>query len=292
MAALPIIEKAGNHEGMEKNKIIAETIRKCCNVIGENINLSRNFKAELKEAIIRQLEELKGVVDRVKKLEESGATNSHTIRKEDYTGQLGKELQDLFKGEREQLNRMLKEHTNAIKENTQVINAYKCALETTPVASQCGGDCAGDKTVIREIGLIKEITQNTHKMVTKVANTLPTYAEVTLGAKITESTIPKPAHSIIVATTTSTYDDTRQQIKNTLKAKETGLQIDGIRGIRNGRIVLTCATKAELEKATERLKQNTGLKIEEARQSNPLIILRNIMSYNTEDDIITAIKTK
>lgn len=54
-----------------------------------------------------------------------------------------------------------------------------------------------------------------------------------------------------------------------------------------------CGTKEDLDKIKKKLKKSTkDLNVEEIKNKDPLIILRDIMTYNTDADIIQAIRVQ
>lgn len=120
-----------------------------------------------------------------------------------------------------------------------------------------------------------------------------TYAEAA-ATSITHQrniTPPRPHHSLIIAShdTLDTSDKILDKLRTTLDARHSGIQIQSVRKIREQRVILSCSTQEEAEIIAEKLTHNKQFKLEKAKNKDPLIILKNLFTHNTDKDIIESI---
>ncbi|CAH2216262.1 jg27987, partial [Pararge aegeria aegeria] len=121
-----------------------------------------------------------------------------------------------------------------------------------------------------------------------------TYAAMAATTKSAPTLIPHPqsVHSLIIssADTQDTSEDVIGKIRNAVSAKTSGLRVDRLRKVRDQKVVLGCQTRDELAKVADRLRSgNRTLLIEEKENKDPLVILKNVLNYNTDEDILCAL---
>lgn len=127
---------------------------------------------------------------------------------------------------------------------------------------------------------------------------MKSYAEATKGnlgqgQNDTEGPGQKPAlHSVVVApkNATDTAEETVQNIRHLLNAKEEGWQVQKIRKARDGKVVVGCRTEEERRKLKEKL--GTEMEVKETSNKNPLIKIKNLLTCNTTEDIARALKNQ
>lgn len=129
----------------------------------------------------------------------------------------------------------------------------------------------------------------------KAKLTAPTYAEVVAKRVVDEcaqlSKPPKRVHSIIVGSTDpqDTAGIVEQKIRSSLEARKNGLRLQGVRKLKGSKVLLTCESPEELEKVELRIRGCEELLAEEAKGKDPLVILKNLLSCNTEADIVASL---
>ncbi|XP_068631942.1 uncharacterized protein [Battus philenor] len=120
-----------------------------------------------------------------------------------------------------------------------------------------------------------------------------TYASVTAGPAKRPPPGCEPKHSVAVSSGTDTGEQVLGKIRKALNATQTGIRVDRIRRVRDGRVILGCGTEAELERVREGLRRaGNDLNLAEVKNKDPLVLLRDVMAYNTNEEIIKAIKTQ
>lgn len=100
-----------------------------------------------------------------------------------------------------------------------------------------------------------------------------------------------PKHTVIISSNSpdDTGDDVIIKLKNTLNAKDDGLQIDQVRKVRNQKVLVSTSRKEDFEKIKIKIQENKKLKLQETNNKNPLVLLRNVFKYITNEVIEEAI---
>ncbi|XP_045487740.1 protein BCAP-like [Pieris rapae] len=127
---------------------------------------------------------------------------------------------------------------------------------------------------------------------------MKSYAEATKenlsqGKNSTEGPGHKPAlHSVVVApkNATDTAEETVQNIRHLLNAKEEGWQVQKIRKARDGKVVVGCRTEEERRKLKEKLSRE--MEVKDTSNKNPLVKITNLLTCNTTEDIARALKNQ
>ncbi|XP_063823708.1 uncharacterized protein LOC135073455 [Ostrinia nubilalis] len=104
----------------------------------------------------------------------------------------------------------------------------------------------------------------------------------------------KPNHAIIVSSTdpTNTGDKVLAAIRDTLDFKTTGITVERVRKAKNSKVVLTCDTGDNIKKISTQISKNKNLIVKEAKASNPLIKIKNILAYHTDEELIENLKAQ
>lgn len=147
--------------------------------------------------------------------------------------------------------------------------------------------------LLGELREIRQVTEETGRQVTSLQEGFPSYADVLSrpGSNTAVKTLPN--HSIIVSSDTEkdTSDEVLGKVRQVLDAKTCGFQVQRVRKIKNQKVILSCSNRDEMTKMAAKLKGG-NLKVEEARNKDPLVIIKDLLSFNTDDDIIASLKTQ
>lgn len=124
---------------------------------------------------------------------------------------------------------------------------------------------------------------------TEISTRKVTYAQV---AK--REPARKPNHTLIVSSTdpNKTGDNVIEAIRVALDIKRTGVRVDKVRKARNQKVVLSCGTKEDLDLIRKQCNTNKTLKAEMARVNNPLIVIKDVLSFHTDAEIIEHLKAQ
>lgn len=113
----------------------------------------------------------------------------------------------------------------------------------------------------------------------------PTYAKV-----VAKPPTLKPNHTLIVTTTNTeeptTAENLIDRIRVALDTKTTGAKVDRVRKARNRKVILSCGTEEDLSLVRNRVQQDASLRVETAKAGNPLVIIRDVLSYHKDSEIV------
>lgn len=154
----------------------------------------------------------------------------------------------------------MEEHTKLMLENSKKLDDLKVAIE--------------------------EQRESLHKM---------TYADA--AATKQEERFPKrnTLHSIIVTSEqeTDSGEVVLNKIREAIDAKEGWVQVSKVRKAKDRKIVMSCATKEERSRVKDKLeKAGKHLVVEEVKNRDPLIILKDVLLINSDEDVLKAIRNQ
>ncbi|CAG4958928.1 unnamed protein product [Parnassius apollo] len=130
------------------------------------------------------------------------------------------------------------------------------------------------------------ISLSTELALAEMANStksIPTYTQ-----KVKEKPVLRPNHTLFVSSTdpNKTGENVIETIRKALDIKRTGARVEKIRKARNRKVVLSCGTKEDLDLIRSQVKKNETLKAETPKMSNPLIKIKDVLSYHTDAEIV------
>ncbi|CAK1596678.1 unnamed protein product [Parnassius mnemosyne] len=120
-----------------------------------------------------------------------------------------------------------------------------------------------------------------------------TYASVVAGPQRGLLSEKTAMHSVIITSNDEkeTGDEVMDKIRKAINAKEERLKIDKIRKARDRKVIVGCRTEKEISRVKERLKMaGKDLNVDYIQNKDPLIILRDVLQYNTDEKIEKAIR--
>ena len=123
----------------------------------------------------------------------------------------------------------------------------------------------------------------------------PAAAKITYAAAAS-NTVPKPrpSHSLIVSSTdpTKTGDNVIEAIRGTVDFKSTGVTVDRVRKAKNRKVVLSFEREEDAKRLQDNIHSNKTLQVKQALTSNPQVIVKNILNYHSDEDIIDHIRAQ
>lgn len=138
---------------------------------------------------------------------------------------------------------------------------------------------------------LRELRQTIDNNVVCQANT--TYANV--AARPPTSVYPdRPAlHSVIISSEreTETGEEVLERVREAVDAKEGWVKVERVRRAKDRKIIIGCSTKDDRDKVRERLKAR-HLVVEDVKNKDPLVILRDVLSANSDEDILKALRNQ
>lgn len=124
-------------------------------------------------------------------------------------------------------------------------------------------------------------------------NSNKTYASVTAlkGGSMERKTL----HSVVVSSNNEgeNGDQVLEKLRTAMDAKEGWVKIEKVRKAKDRKVIIGFNTKEERDKARNKLNQDkVGLTVKDIENKNPLIILKNVLSANTNEDILKALNNQ
>ncbi|KAL0809147.1 hypothetical protein ABMA28_011382 [Loxostege sticticalis] len=226
---------------------------------------SKNIKTDIKVEVTQSLERLYQLVKEAE-LEKKQDKKAHPNVEIDLTMEPRKESIEEIEMEKERvrigrelIERML-EHSKEIEENR------------------------------KEMEKLKDVIEKDQKLREKM-----TYASVAAAAPRTQTPEHAALHSVVI--TSSNEMETGEQIidrvRGVVRAREEGFQIDRIRKGKDRKIILGCRTRAEMDRVREKLgKEGQNLRVEDIPNKDPLVVLRDLLSYNENEDVLKGLRAQ
>lgn len=104
---------------------------------------------------------------------------------------------------------------------------------------------------------------------------------------------PTALHSVVVTSKNEmeTSEEVLERIRKVVNAKDGGITIDKVRKAKDRKVIVGCRTEMERNKVKDKLQTaEEFLKVEEVCNKNPLVILKDVMTYNTDEDVLGALR--
>ncbi|XP_013138678.1 PREDICTED: uncharacterized protein LOC106103445, partial [Papilio polytes] len=90
-----------------------------------------------------------------------------------------------------------------------------------------------------------------------------------------------------------TGDEVLERIRKAADAKEGWVRVEKVRKARDRKIIIGFGSKEEREKMKERFRNTAAeLSVEEVRNKDPMLLLRDVLNINTDEDIEKALKNQ
>lgn len=141
----------------------------------------------------------------------------------------------------------------------------------------------------------KQLHESTKKLTEIIEETKKNVSYAEIAARPAEKVFSQqPKHSIIISSKIEkdSSEDVLNKIREAANARVSGVKVEQIRKAKNKKVVISCSSKNSLNDIKEKLKTNDNLKIDDAKNKDPLIIIKNVLTYNTDEDIQTSLRTQ
>lgn len=246
------LEASSPREKVKYLDRIAEA-KACVTKAKLNLGNARNLKTEIKVEVLHAIDRLYQLVKEVESVKATGKKDNIREPEKD-PGNKERTSED------NDLKRQLEEHSKLLRDNNERMENLKEKLEEQKV-----------------------ILEKT------------TYANVAAGPPRRQSSEQAALHSVVVYSKdeTETGEEVLNRIRGAMNAKEGGIKVDKVRKAKDRKIIMGCRTEAEREKVKERLKRaETYLTVEEIKNKDPLLILRDVLQFHSDEDIANALRNQ
>lgn len=124
-----------------------------------------------------------------------------------------------------------------------------------------------------------------------IATGAQTYASVTSQQGTGRRTERPVLHSMVVTSADEheTGEAVLGKIRGAIDAKESGLQVEKVRKAKDRKVIVSCRTEEERRKVKEKLKGTKTLRVEEVKNKNPLVILKDVLAVNNDEEVQKAL---
>lgn len=217
------------------------------------MNNSRNLRTDIKTEVVQAIDRLFYIVKELD--EEKKKKGGKEAGQPEKTG-------TEQKGQKEKCELMekMEEHTKMLLENNKKLEDLRAAIE--------------------------EQKGNLEGM---------TYAGVTASKPENRPPERSALHSIIVTSKeeTDSGEVVLNKVREAIDAKEGWVKVSKVRKAKDRKIIMSCSTKEEREKVKDRLlKAGKHLNVEDAKNKDPLIILKDVLLANSDEDVIKAMRNQ
>lgn len=302
--------------------------RACLCKAKQHLANSRNLKTDIKNGVTEAVDrlyqlvkeseaELKGVGGEGKEsgIKPSGGVDTGLKSKTNGNASLDRAVPQIFtKEEMGKLNveiaALRKELKDASAKTRQtplidILKEMKSMKENVATRNRGISDTTNVQILIQHIEDQKRMASDAHteiidlkEKVKKLSANMETgtYAEVLTGRSGTrDHSFVKSVHSVIISSTNEndTSSAVIEKIRTAVDAKSSGIRVERVRKAKDQKVIIGCHSKSELHRVTERIRtSNTKLEVEEVKNKHPLIIIKDVLSVHTDDDIYEAIKNQ
>ncbi|XP_061385081.1 uncharacterized protein LOC133320505 [Danaus plexippus] len=267
------------------------------------IGQSRNLKTEIKEGILKAVQRLYEIVreaeeDNLIKQDEIDELKARVPEKADLTPVPQKHPDQ---ADQSVLLRRLEEHSSLIKEHMATLKEMKNKEKEKPIVSEPPAKTGPTNEKLEEHAIL--LRENTESIKTLQEHLKSCQEEVVAArsyAGVTaEAPPPRPIqkalHSVVVTSMDKmdTGEDVLNKIRKTVNAKEGWVKVERVRKAKDQKVVMGFGTQEERKKVKEKIqREGTGLQVEEVKNRDPLLILRGVLSANTDEDIRKALRNQ
>lgn len=220
--------------------------------LGNSKNMSSVIKHEVTTSIERLYELVKEAEDDKSKGNLQEDEGEKIVELEETPGKLTQEGGDL--------SRIIAEHSSLLLENSKRMETLQEALEQQKIALE--------KT---------------------------TYASVASTQPRRQTNEYSALHSVVVSSLDEeeTGEEVLSKIREVVNARQGGIRVDRVRKAKDRKIIVGCRTEEDRDRVKERLKRaEKHLHVEEIKNKDPLLILKDVLQYNTDEDIIQALRSQ
>ncbi|CAF4939183.1 unnamed protein product [Pieris macdunnoughi] len=255
------------------------------------LDAARNLKGEIKAAVTSAVRRLYELVKEVDSQTKEGGDRKK--EKERGSREVAEKEGDASKTYTEKLEQQIKRleiENDRMEETRKQLKEDKKAL----------GTGQGNNMVEEIRKELREYRREEEEREKRIEGKIMTYAE---AAAIKRSNIEtnkdessktlnlqRSMHSIIVKSSgPETSGEILERIRSKIDTKNTGLNVDRIRKVKDQRVVIGCTSTTRISEIRDRLKDDQKLTVEEARTKDPLVALRGVISTHTDEEVVSAL---
>lgn len=246
--------------------------RACHDKAKASINSGKNIRADIKADVVEALDKLYYLVKEIEI-------------------ELRKEKQVTSKG--------------APKEKSGANTTFVLDVNPDPIALKIDRQSAMIQENLRKLEELQASMETQRQVLEKVATTA-TYASVAAAsssccASPNTTTSAKPAttrstlHSVVVTSKqdTDSGEEVLDKLRKAVDAKEGWVKVERVRKAKDRKVIMGFRTAGDRDKFKECMgSKKVDLTIEEVQNKDPLLILKNVLTINTDADVLKGLRNQ
>ncbi|XP_063835567.1 uncharacterized protein LOC135084759 [Ostrinia nubilalis] len=238
-----------------------------------HVTESRNLRGDLKEGLLTAVDKLYQL------LKETAAELEEEKRKNGETKDKGKEEEGRKKDDKVEGKH---QDSEAVDRRAQQEEMFRLLREQSAKI---------DQTNLELIKLRESVDHSQAVAATQRAS----YAQVVADQNRRQASDRSSLHSIVVTSRDEAEDseEVLKQVRQAVNAKDGWVTVERVRRVKDRKVILGCRTIEERQKVQERLKSaGDRLLVEEMKNQDPMLALKDVLSYNSNDDVIAALRNQ
>lgn len=241
---------------MEKSKIkdrVAEATA-WADKAKQALAASRNTKTEIKNDITQAIDKLVALVKEAASVK--GQNKQDTKDEQDRPKETTNKNTSIDK----ELIAKLEEHARLIEENNKKMEELKGSLEKSN----------------------EEQSRQTYANIAATALRRPLPEQAAL-------------HSVVITSKNETEsgEEVLNRVRKAMNAKDGEISIERVRKAKDRKIIIGCKSEEDRQKVKDRLKRaDNNLTIQETKNKDPMIMLKNVLTYNDDEVILAALRSQ
>lgn len=253
--------------------------RACLSKAKLHLNNSRNLKTEIKAGVIESVDRLYQMVKELEGEQKSAKVvpdRDSQVPKRVEAAKAAPKSQEQKKRHIEEQERLIIENDTEDKERIlKHLEKQSQLLEENN----------------KKLDELKDKIEQQHQLISS-----KTYAQTTTTRPTTQRSPPKNAlHTVVV--TSQDEEDTGEQVlakvREAVDAKEGWINVERTRKGKDRKIIMSCGSEEDRRKVKHRLESaGRNLLVEEVKNKDPLLMLRDVLSVNSDEDILKAFRNQ
>lgn len=240
--------------------------RACLNKGKLNLENSRNLKTEIKIGVIEALDRLYALVKEAEAETRKGKAGTESKGPKDTSQKVTQDATPRPQSpdrDQNQVAKTLEEHTRLLLENN------------------------------RKLQEIQDRMDSQKELLDKV--TARTFASVAAQQPEKKKEISGTLHSVIVTSKdeNETGEEVLEKIRRVVDAKEGWVRVERVRKGKNRKVIMGCNSEEDRKRIKDRIvAAEEHLLVEDAKNKDPLLVLRDVLKIHTDEEIIKALRNQ
>ncbi|XP_026747008.1 uncharacterized protein LOC113508251 [Trichoplusia ni] len=172
-------------------------------------------------------------------------------------------------------------HFKPLKEKLQSVSSDIRDLRDRPAPTPAAPNLQSELAIVEVKRTLAEVVKGIGKM----SDRTPAPQQPKAAAKPTVQ--PQSGHTLIVSSTDPkhTGDNVMDKLRVALDLKNSGANINKTRKAKNQKVILSCATREDMDVVKRQIIGKDDLKVQEPKPGNPLVCLRGVEAYQTDAEM-------